>query len=58
MYMRRRRVSIQYLTSEMSVCCPHMPPDNRHRYAATTKKMDIRMNELKYRGRVVQPTYL
>lgn len=36
----------------MSGCCPHMAPDKRGRYAATTKKTDSRMNELKYRGRV------
>lgn len=36
----------------MSVCCPHMAPDNKGRYAATTKKTDSVMNELKYRGRV------
>ena len=36
----------------MSVCCPHMAPDNKGRYAATTKKTDTKMNELKYRGRV------
>lgn len=36
----------------MSVCCPHMAPDNKGRYAATTQKTDSAMNELKYRGRV------
>ena len=36
----------------MSVCCPHMTPDEKGRYAATTKKTDSIMNELKYRGRV------
>ena len=36
----------------MSVCCPHMTPDKNGRYAATTKKTDTMMNELKYRGRV------
>ena len=36
----------------MSVCCPHMTPDEKGRYAATTKKTDSVMNELKYRGRV------
>jgi hypothetical protein len=36
----------------MSVCCPHMTPDKNGRYAATTKKTDTMMNELKYRGRI------
>ena len=36
----------------MSVCCPHMTPDKKGRYAATSKKPDSIMNELKYRGRV------
>lgn len=36
----------------MSACCPHMTPDKKGRYAATTKKTDTRMNELKYRGQV------
>lgn len=38
--------------ANMSVCCPHMTPDKKGRYAATTKKTDTVMNELKYRGRV------
>ena len=29
-----------------------MTPDKKGRYAATTKKTDTMMNELKYRGRV------
>lgn len=35
-----------------SVCCPHMTPDEKGRYAATTQKTDTRLNELKYRGRI------
>lgn len=37
--------------NNMSVCCPHMTPDERGRYAATTKKAEKRLNELRYRGR-------
>lgn len=37
---------------KMSVCCPHMTPDKKGRYAATTKKTDTMLNELKYRGQV------
>lgn len=35
-----------------TVCCPHMAPDEKGRYAATTKKTNTRLNELNYRGRI------
>lgn len=35
-----------------TVCCPHMTPDENGRYAATTKKADSKLNELKYRGEI------
>jgi hypothetical protein len=36
----------------MTVCCPHMTPDEKGRYAATTKKKDPKLNELVYRNKV------
>lgn len=36
--------------NNMTTCCPHMTPDERGRYAATTKKENSSLNELMYRG--------